>query len=248
VSVTDTLAKSGIHEEWIETLRTEESKLFGFDGLDRVLRQTDLKPGSTILDAGCGTGTNSEWLADRGFRVTGADFSDFALSKAKGDVDYRKEDLTKLSFPDASFDAVVCIGVLMHIPDLEDALSELVRVLKPNGWLILSEANSYSPESYAFRLHWWLSARPVLVERKRCGLEVWSRTKGGPLLSRQISAGWLQGYLAVRGVNLVDRSPGQLTELPAYVRSKWPHRLNRWWIRLRGPASLAANNYFLFRK
>ena len=124
VSVADTLSKPDVHRAWIETLRTDEVNAFGFAALERLLRRTDLKPGATVLDAGCGTGTNSVWLAERGFKVTGADFSEFALSEAKGEgIDYRREDLTSLSFADASFDAVICIGVLMHIPEVEKALA-----------------------------------------------------------------------------------------------------------------------------
>ena len=151
VSVPDTLSKPDIHRAWIENLRTDEVNTFGFAALERVLLQTDLKPDAAVLDAGCGTGTNSVWLAKRGFKVTAADFSEFALSEAEGEgIDYRREDLTALSLEDASFDAVICIGVLMHIPDVEKALQELVRVLRPGGYLIIAEANANAPETYAF--------------------------------------------------------------------------------------------------
>lgn len=46
------------------------------------------------------------------------------------------EDLTRLSFPDGVFDAVVTTEVLEHVPDLDVALSEMARVLKPGGWHI----------------------------------------------------------------------------------------------------------------
>ena len=57
------------------------------------------------------------------------------------DIDYRnamrKEDITKLSFADNSFDFVMCIHVLEHIPDDKKAMQELFRVLKPNGIALL---------------------------------------------------------------------------------------------------------------
>jgi len=46
------------------------------------------------------------------------------------------EDLTKLSFKDNSFDAILCYHVLEHIEDDKRAISELYRVLKPGGWAI----------------------------------------------------------------------------------------------------------------
>ena len=161
---------------------------------------------------------NSVWLAKRGFKVTGADFSEFALSEAKGDgIDYRREDLTALSLEDASFDAVICIGVLMHIPDLEKALQELVRVLRPGGYLIIAEANdSNAPETYAFRAYWRIARRNIRVDRKACGVEVWSETAAGPLLSRKTSATWLMRFLGDLGMKLVTRTIRELTKLYVY--------------------------------
>ena len=49
----------------------------------------------------------------------------------------QKADLTALPFPDCSFDFVISWGVVMHIPEMEKALLELVRVLKPEGTLVL---------------------------------------------------------------------------------------------------------------
>lgn len=251
MSVPDTLSKPDIHRAWIENLRTDEVNTFGFAALERLLLQTDLRPGAALLDAGCGTGTNSVWLAKRGFKVTGADFSEFALSEAEGEgINYRREDLTALSLEDASFDAVICIGVLMHIPDVEKALQELVRVLRPGGYLIIAEANANAPETYAFRAYWRIARRNIRVDRKECGVEVWSETAAGPLLSRKTSATWLTRFLGDRGMKRVTRTTGELTELYVYsgrIR-KAVHRLNRLWFRLHGPPSLALGNYYLFRK
>ena len=251
MSVADTLSKPDVHRAWIETLRTDEVNACRFAALARLLRRTDLKPGATVLDAGCGTGTNSVWLADRGFKVTGADFSEFALSEVKGEgIDYRREDLTSLSFADSSFDAVICIGVLMHIPEVEKALGELARVVKPGGYLIIAEANANAPETYAFRAYWRLARKNVRVERKATGVEVWSETAAGTLLSRKTSAAWLKRFLGEHGLKRVTRTTGEVTELYIYsgrIRRAM-HRLNRLWFRLHGPPSLALGNYYLFKK
>jgi len=249
MKVSDTLSKPDLHEEWIRNLRTDRINSFGFNALRRVIALTDLEPGSRVLDAGCGTGTNSRWLARQGFKVTGADFSDFALGQAKGEVDYRHEDLTALTFPDAEFDADFCIGVLMHIPDVEKAFEELARVLKPGGWLVLAESNADAPETYVFRLYWTLAGKHV-VKRQPQGVEVWSQTSAGPMLSRKASPKWLIRFAEQRGLELVRRMSGEFTELYAYGKlfRGVAHALNSLWFSLRGPPSVALGNYYLFRK
>ena len=251
MSVADTLSKPDVHRAWIENFRTKEVNAFGFAALDRILQRTHLKSGAKVLDAGCGTGTNCVWLAKRGFKVTGADFSGFALSKAKGEgIEYRREDLTALTFGDASFDAVFCIGVLMHIPEVEKALQELVRVLRPGGYLIIAETNANAPETYAFRAYWKLARKGIRAKRTPIGVEAWSETPAGPLLSRKTSARWLKRFLRDRGMKTITRTTGELTELYVYsgrIR-KVIHRLNRLWLGLHAPPSLAIGNYYLFRK
>ncbi len=91
-------------------------------------------------------------LARRGFHVRAVDFSESALRwraqpKATGieeRIKLQREDLPRLSFPDESFDYILCWGVLMHIPEVGRAVRELSRVLKPGGRLVISEGNTDS--------------------------------------------------------------------------------------------------------
>ena len=253
MSVADTLAKSDIHRAWIQNLRTDEVIRFGFAALDKMLRRIDLQPGADVLDAGCGTGQNSIWLREKGFNVTGADFSEFALEQARRahGIDFRLADLTDLPFADESFDAIFCIGVLMHVPQIERALQELVRVLRPGGWLVIAETNAVAPETFAFRAYWRVTGK-IRAQRKPCGVEAWAQTEAGPLLSRKISSKWLARTLHARGLERNVRMTGELTEFYAYTSNelarKALHVLNRLWFRLSGPPSLAVSNYFSFRK
>lgn len=257
----ETLARPDLHEAWIVGYRNEAVNRFTAEALGIVLGRLALPAGAKVLDAGCGSGTNSIWLARHGFTVTGVDFSEFALGKAQeqaqreetGDrVGFRFGDLTRLELEDASFDAVFCIGVLMHIPRVEAALAELVRVVRPGGALVIAESNAAAPETYAFRLYWRLARRNVRVETKPCGIEVHSETPAGPLLSRKASIGWLTDFLAERGMRRILRMTGELSELYIYFRSplvrNLVHRINRLWLRGRGPSSLAIGNILAFRK
>ena len=91
--------------------------------------------GRTVLDVGTGTGRAAIALAGRGARVTGVDPSPEMLAvaskrarEAGADITFAPGDAHELSFGDRSFDAVICLRVLMHTPDWRQSLAELCRV------------------------------------------------------------------------------------------------------------------------
>lgn len=103
-------------------------------------------PGERVLDAGCGTGEYSLMLAGAGFTVTGVDYSPGMLARARtkiakapqGALSFHQADLDKpLPFPDGSFDHVISISVVSFTPRPAFTCSELARVLKPDGSLLL---------------------------------------------------------------------------------------------------------------
>jgi 2-polyprenyl-3-methyl-5-hydroxy-6-metoxy-1,4-benzoquinol methylase len=88
-----------------------------------------------VLDVGTGTGRAALVLARAGARVTGVDPSEEMLAVARSravaegaSVSFRLGDAHALEFPDQSFDAVVCLRVLMHAPDWRRCTAELCRV------------------------------------------------------------------------------------------------------------------------
>ncbi|WP_050932048.1 class I SAM-dependent methyltransferase [Aestuariivita boseongensis] len=94
-----------------------------------------------ILDLCCGQGNVTEAIAKAGHTVTGADFSAKMLSHARERFptgEFIEADAQNLPFKDGSFDSVVCSFGLMHVPDQPKALSEIHRVLKPNGQFIMT--------------------------------------------------------------------------------------------------------------
>lgn len=100
--------------------------------LEKIDRLLDLSRGSDLLEVGCGQGHLTKRLADRGLAVTGIDANESAEMLAVTD---RVVHMTaeSLEFDDASFDAVVAIHAIEHIPKLRQALSEMARVLRPGG-------------------------------------------------------------------------------------------------------------------
>jgi ubiquinone/menaquinone biosynthesis C-methylase UbiE len=92
-------------------------------------------PGACILDIGCGVGRYVVPLVRNGFRVVGADLSRQALTLLGSNYERVVADIVQLPFPDRSFDAVTCYGVLQHLASAgrEQAVAELFRVLKHQG-------------------------------------------------------------------------------------------------------------------
>lgn len=68
---------------------------------------------------------------------------DYLSSDLDSELADMKMDITDIQFPDNSFDVIICNHVLEHIPDDKKAMSELYRILRPNGWAILQVPISY---------------------------------------------------------------------------------------------------------
>jgi demethylmenaquinone methyltransferase/2-methoxy-6-polyprenyl-1,4-benzoquinol methylase len=115
-------------------------------GLDQRWRRATVaavvQPGDRVLDACCGTGDLAIAALGAGGRVTGLDFSERMLERARSksaEVEWVQGDALALPFSDGSFDsATVGFGV-RNLDDLERGLSELRRVLRPGGRLAILE-------------------------------------------------------------------------------------------------------------
>ena len=93
-------------------------------------------PGASVLDVGCGPGTITADIAERGASVIGIDAAVDVVAKAQElGVDARVGDAYALDFPDNSFDVVHSHQTLQHLARPVDALREMRRVLKPGGVL-----------------------------------------------------------------------------------------------------------------
>ncbi len=138
-------------------------------GLDRRWRRLTaeavVRPGDAVLDACCGTGDLAIAVVRAGGRVTGLDFSEPMLERARRkapELEWIRGDLLKLPFGDASFDvATVGFGV-RNVDDLQLALTELRRVLAPGGRIgILEITRPRGPLAPFYRL-WFDGIVPLL--------------------------------------------------------------------------------------
>jgi SAM-dependent methyltransferase len=113
------------------------------------LERLRIRPGDTLLDAGCGEGRHCFGALERGARVLGLDLDWGSLRAAAGGLRTRGEELGSLGamlqgdafalpFPDESFDKVICAEVMEHVHDFRGAARELARVTKPGGRLAIT--------------------------------------------------------------------------------------------------------------
>ena len=260
--VENLLARPEIHQQWSRHYRTADNESFYEQAFDEILRVLNPPPGTTFLDAGCGSCAHSVRLARRGFNVRAVDFSESALAMAEDYVNSKelqdqiilgRESLLELSFPDETFDYVLCWGVLMHIPEVERAVSELSRVIKPGGTLVVSEGNKASLEAVGLRsLRRLLRREKAEVREKPEGLEYWTAKSGDALVTRQANIRWLIKSFEAHGLTLTRRVAGQLSEsytrLSAQPLKRLVHVLNNFWfqhVRWPGPAF---GNILFFQK
>jgi SAM-dependent methyltransferase len=121
---------------------------------ERILALLEPRAGGHYLDVACGTGNYTNSLHDRGLDVVGIDQSKTMLDAARGKyptMKWQQADVTKLPFPDGSFDGIICTQAIHHFSDLEAALCEIARVLR-DGRLVIFRATRHQMRSY------WLNA------------------------------------------------------------------------------------------
>lgn len=124
-----------------------EREMWWYRGQRRILANFLRRwlPGRSItrvLEAGCGTGYQSgQFTADYGWRMFPSDLDAEGLryAHAAGGQRLTQADISHLPFPDGTFDAVVSLDVLVHFPrgTEQQALGELVRVLRPGGLFVI---------------------------------------------------------------------------------------------------------------
>lgn len=139
------------YNKWAESYEHSENQT---RELAHYILETHLEelPKGEILDLGCGTGINLPKLATVAENVTGMDFSEKMLARAKQrplppNVWLVQHNILEpWPFLDESFEAINISLVLEHIEDLTLVFKECFRTLKPNGWVLVCE---YHPERQA---------------------------------------------------------------------------------------------------
>lgn len=112
----------------------------------------------TVLDIGCGGGLIAEPLTRLGARVTGLDPSPETIAAARAhaeaqdlDIDYRVGRVEDLVAEGRTFDAVLCLEVVEHVPDVGAFLATCAKLVRPGGMMLLSTINR-TLKSYALAI------------------------------------------------------------------------------------------------
>lgn len=137
------------YDTWSETYdhpqEIDPDPIQGLEG--PVMREfIDGLPDGPVLDAACGTGRHSKYIADKGHKVLGVDGNAKMLEIAKGKVpdgEFEVGDLTKLPAEDASYGAITCGLAFGHLEDLGPAAKEVARVLSPGGVVAVSAPHAF---------------------------------------------------------------------------------------------------------
>lgn len=159
----------------------------------RVLEFVDalnLNAGAQVLDAGCGPGYLLKALAERNFQVFGMDGAEGMLRSAAVRVNainpkyppsFKQGDIEHLPYEAESFDLICSTGVIEYLKEDRQVLSEMYRVLKPGGYLILPVTNLWSPINYFDFVIEFLKRRAWIRSPFNF---VWTRLGNGPILPR----------------------------------------------------------------
>jgi len=117
-----------------------------------MIKHLNLSTEATILDVGCGPGDLLLAIDTQYSALQGIDIAEEmvnianqkAISKQKNHIKFECGDIENLRFENASFDLIICSGVIEYLKDDIEWLKEIKRVLKPEGFLILNVTNKYS--------------------------------------------------------------------------------------------------------
>jgi SAM-dependent methyltransferase len=223
-------------QAWIDTM--------GVDGdwgrryvLDLpMLERVDALAPKTALDLGCGEGRFCRMMQELGVRTMGLDPTSTLIGQARSldpAGDYRIGMAEALDLPSASFDLVVSYLSLVDIDDLDGALSEVERVLRPGGHFLIANLQGFNTAAVAqgwtrepdgsqrFSIDHYLEERPTWIEWNGIRIQNWHR----PLsryMSGLIDLGFHLTHFSEPGpVGVADDKADRYRRAPNFLIMEW---------------------------
>ena len=140
-----TIVLGGAQVGFVVTLETRGRSGGYLSVVQKLIDETQLRPGESVLEVGCGTGVLDRWLARRtegANKIVGLDINPYLLREATalarreglegGAIEFREGNAEELPFPDGSFDVTMSCTVMEEV-DADRMLAEMVRVTRPGG-------------------------------------------------------------------------------------------------------------------
>lgn len=133
---------------WAAQYDTNDNKTRDLEGLALKLSLASISF-NKVLEIGCGTGKNTEWLIDKAVQITAVDLSDQMLARAKdkftsNKVQFKQADITrKWSFRDGLYDLVTFSLILEHIENLDYVFNEVGKSLNTGGYVYVGELHPF---------------------------------------------------------------------------------------------------------
>lgn len=193
--------------------------------------------GKSVLEVGCGSGFAVQLFAEAGANVTARDLTPWAIATTRARLeafgltaDVAEGDGEQLEFADTSFDLVFSWGVIHHSSNMDRALGELVRVLKPGGTLVLMVYHRRSIFYWAYK-----TLQNVQPVTQRLGIRFEGARTGDTagLIVRHFTREELGRKLAAHGLRKIRVQPygqdSELLPLPRSIRVPITDRLPMTW-------------------
>ncbi len=150
-------------EEWekFNTFDEDEIRLAGDEYFD-IVPDDLLGPNVVAMDLGCGSGRWTRYLSTKVGHIDSIDPSEAVLHAARTHGDLRNVRWTRagvdnIPFPDGTFDLIICLGVLHHVPDTEGAIGKAAKKLRPGGHMLLYLYYALDGRGGAYRMLFQLS-------------------------------------------------------------------------------------------
>ena len=201
------------------------------------LAEAELEGSTMLLDVGCGDGQISRALSARGANVVGIDPTRNQIRVAAmrgGGARYARAEAARLPFPDGTFDGVIACLVFEHIDDLDGAIAEVARVLRPDGRfafflnhpLLQTPGSGWIDDQMLDPPEQYWRVGPYLIEAEsieQVELGVYIRFLHRPL-SRYVNTLFDRGLVLERMIEPVP-PPGFLALAPEYAQAATIPRL-----------------------
>ncbi len=139
---------SEAYNHWANTYDSNQNKTRDLD--QRVTQHTLQKLDfEAVVELGCGTGKNTEWLAEKAKSILALDFSEGMLAKARAKINsskvtFRQADITQnWNIPKDSVDLICCNLILEHIEDLKIVFGQAFQTLRKGGYFFICELHPF---------------------------------------------------------------------------------------------------------